>query len=84
MIRTKEVEKIRYLETTRNLSDLLTKLKTFNVEFSDVFRQGFWERTENSKVEIRLIPRMTGNELRIFRYGVEEEAEQKKDPESIT
>ena len=84
MLRDKDVTLIRFLSTTRNLSDILTKLKSFNIEFSDVFRQGFWEREASCRVEIRLVPRMTGDELRIFRYGVEEKEERVKDPESIT
>ena len=84
MLRDKDVKIIRYLNTTRNLSDILTKMKSFSMEFSEVFRRGFLEREKNSRVEIRLIPRMTGDELRIFRHGVEEKAEMVKDPESIT
>ena len=77
------MKKIQFVETTRNLSDVLTKMKAFNLEFSDVFRRGLLVR-ESSRVEIRLVPRMTGDELRIFRHGVEEKQDVVKDPESIT
>ena len=82
MMRMKEVFWIRFVQTNRNLSDILTKWKAFSQEFSDVFRRGLLDR-ESSRVEIRLIPIMTGDELRIFKHGVEEKADVYVDPFSI-
>ena len=83
MIRLGKVPRIKFIRTNKNLSDLLTKFKTFNQEFSDVFRRGLLDQ-EVSRVEIRLVPREHGDELRIFSYGVEEKSEPEKDPWSIT
>ena len=56
LLRTKKVSRIKFIETTRNLSDILTKWKSFLQEFSVVFRRGILDQMP-SRVEIRLIPR---------------------------
>ena len=83
MMRRREVTRIKFVQTNKNLSDLLTKWKTFSQEFSDVFRRGILEQ-HSSRVEIRLIPRQTGDKLRIFKHGELEREEAQKDVTSIS
>ena len=82
MLRLRQITRIKYIRSNKNLSDILTKFKCFNQEFSEIF---WHERLvqEASAVEVRLVPRMTGDEIRIFKYG-KEENEEAKDPSSIT
>ena len=73
---------IKYVRTNRNLSDILTKYKAFNQDFSDVFWHGYLDE-ESSPVEIRLVPIQTGDELRIFCHSQQEESQIIEDSQTI-